>query len=95
MPGNAIGGHRAAETNKKRYGKDFYARIGKKGGELGTTGGFAAGEEGRARARKYGAIGGRISRRRKSETEATASEIQGIEATNVENATQKDFDLAA
>lgn len=42
----------------------FYSKIGRKGGKNGTTGGFAQGEAGRERARKYGVIGGRISRRR-------------------------------
>ena len=65
MAGTKSGGRAAAETNKKKYGSDFYAKIGSKGGKNGRTGGFAAGEEGRARARKYGAIGGRISRRTK------------------------------
>jgi hypothetical protein len=64
MAGTSTGGRAAAEKNMKRYGKDFYARIGAKGGRKGTTGGFAAGKEGRERARKYGAIGGKISRRR-------------------------------
>lgn len=63
MPGTARGGRLAAEQNKKRHGADFYKRIGAKGGRNGTSGGFAAGEEGRKRARKYGAIGGSISRR--------------------------------
>lgn len=65
MAGTKAGGRAAAETNKKKYGSDFYAKIGSKGGKNGRTGGFAAGEEGRDRARKYGAIGGRISRRTK------------------------------
>jgi len=63
MPGTISGGKRAAETNKKKYGKDFYARIGAKGGKLGTTGGFAANP---ALARIAGAKGGRISKRRKA-----------------------------
>ena len=42
MPGTINGGKKAAETNKKKYGKDFYARIGANGGKKGTTGGFAA-----------------------------------------------------
>lgn len=63
MSGTKAGGQAAALTNKKRYGKDFYAKIGSKGGQNGRTGGFAAGDEGRARARKYGAVGGRISKR--------------------------------
>jgi len=49
-------------TNKARYGADFYARIGAKGGKMGHTGGFAANKE---LARKAGAKGGRISRRTK------------------------------
>ncbi|HUB93011.1 MAG TPA: hypothetical protein VMB52_00750 [Verrucomicrobiae bacterium] len=65
MAGTKAGGRAAAETNRKKYGADFYAKIGAKGGRMGHTGGFAAGEEGRRRARKYGAVGGRISRRTK------------------------------
>ena len=63
MAGTKAGGIAAAATNKKKYGKDFYAKIGAKGGRNGRTGGFAAGAEGKARARKYGRIGGMISRR--------------------------------
>ncbi len=64
MAGTKAGGEAAARTNKKKYGADFYKRIGARGGgRLGRTGGFAAGEEGRERARKYGAMGGRISRK--------------------------------
>lgn len=65
MAGTEAGGKAAAITNKKKYGKDFYAKIGKKGGSKSRTGGFAAGEAGRMRASIYGAIGGRISRRGK------------------------------
>ena len=65
MAGTKAGGIAAAATNKKKYGSDFYAEIGRRGGKNGKTGGFAAGEEGRERARKFGAIGGRISRRTK------------------------------
>lgn len=65
MAGTKAGGKAAAETNKKKYGEDFYAVQGAKGGRNGHTGGFAAGEAGRALARKYGAIGGTISRRPK------------------------------
>jgi hypothetical protein len=64
MAGTARGGRLAAEKNKKKYGNDFYVRIGRKGGKAGTTGGFAAGDEGRKRASYYGSIGGSISRRR-------------------------------
>lgn len=65
MAGNKAGGQAAAATNKQRYGKDFYAKIGAKGGRLGRTGGFGQGEAGKERARIYGAIGGKISKRRK------------------------------
>jgi hypothetical protein len=63
MAGTPDGGRKAATTNKKRYGRDFYKRIGSDGGRSGHTGGFAAGEEGRERARYYGSLGGRKSRR--------------------------------
>ena len=62
MAGTVAGGKAAAVTNKARYGADFYARIGAKGGKMGHTGGFAANRE---LARKAGAKGGRISRRTK------------------------------
>ena len=60
MSGTKIGGQRAAKTNIKLYGKDFYRTIGSKGGQNGHTGGFAANP---ALARVAGAQGGRISRR--------------------------------
>ncbi|HEX7633636.1 MAG TPA: KGG domain-containing protein [Candidatus Saccharimonadales bacterium] len=53
----------AAQKNKKKYGSDFYAKIGRKGGQASNTGGFAAGSAGRKRASIYGAIGGSVSRR--------------------------------
>lgn len=60
MAGTKEGGARAANTNKAKYGEDFYVRIGAKGGKLGTTGGFFANRE---LAREAGAKGGRKSRR--------------------------------
>lgn len=60
MPGTKLGGTKAAATNKAKYGKDFYARIGQMGGKLGRTGGFYANRE---LAREAGRRGGRISRR--------------------------------
>ena len=64
MAGTPKGGRLAAEKNKRKYGPDFYAKIGRMGGKRGTTGGFAAGSEGRKRASYWGAIGGSISRRK-------------------------------
>ncbi len=62
MAGTKAGGKAAANTNKTKYGADFYAKIGAKGGKLGRTGGFFANRE---LARLAGAKGGRISRRSK------------------------------
>lgn len=62
MAGTKAGGKAAAETNKKKYGADFYAKIGASGGKVSRTGGFAANRE---LARIAGAKGGRISRRKK------------------------------
>lgn len=64
MAGTKDGGKAAASTNKKRYGKDFYAKIGAMGGKKSRTGGFAANRE---LARIAGAKGGRISRRKKAD----------------------------
>ncbi len=66
MPGTLEGGKKAAETNRKKHGPDFYKKIGAKGGKNGTTGGFAANRE---LARLAGMKGGRISRRPKVERE--------------------------
>lgn len=71
MAGTIPGGKLAASTNKKKYGADFYARIGALGGKNGRTGGFASdkvgadGLTGRQRAAIKGAVGGRVSRRHK------------------------------
>ena len=42
MAGTNEGGQAAARTNKRKYGSDFYAKIGAKGGRLGRTGGFCS-----------------------------------------------------
>lgn len=60
MAGTKAGGLKAAATNRAKYGKEFYARIGQKGGRLGCTGGFAANP---ALAKIAGAKGGRLSKR--------------------------------
>jgi general stress protein YciG len=63
MAGSNSGGKKAAATNKKLHGEDFYARIGAMGGRKSTTGGFWAN---RSLARRAGAKGGKISRRGKA-----------------------------
>jgi hypothetical protein len=71
VAGTKVGGVKAAATNKTRYGEDFYARIGARGGSYGRTGGFASekrgadGLTGKERARIAGAKGGKKSRRTK------------------------------
>jgi len=56
MAGTSTGGKQAAITNKKKYGDDFYANIGKIGGSKGTTGGF---HYDRNKARTAGSLGGK------------------------------------
>ena len=60
MSGTKAGGIKAAETNKRLHGEDFYRNIGRIGGQSGHTGGFAANRE---LARIAGAKGGKISNR--------------------------------
>ena len=60
MSGTVSGGQKAAQTNLKKHGKDFYKRIGKKGGQNGHSGGFAANPE---LAKIAGRKGGKKSRR--------------------------------
>lgn len=77
MAGTKAGGKAAAAKNKAKYGNDFYARIGARGGKKGHTGGFAtrtkctredcafAGLVGHHIAECAGRKGGLISRRTK------------------------------
>ena len=60
MPGTAEGARKARQTITKRYGDDFYAKIGAKGGAASKTGGFAANKK---LAREAGKKGGAISKR--------------------------------
>lgn len=71
MAGTVAGGKSAAQTNKRIYGADFYARIGAMGGKKGTTGGFYSSvcdgcdwsQSQHRKAECAGAKGGTISRR--------------------------------
>jgi hypothetical protein len=62
MSGTREGGLKASNLVKKRYGNDFYKKIGSIGGKKSTGGGFAANPE---LARIAGAKGGKISKRTK------------------------------
>lgn len=61
MPGTRAGGLKAAATNRKLHGEDFYQRIGSQGGKRGHTGGFASMTH--EQVAEAGRKGGRISRR--------------------------------
>lgn len=81
MAGTKAGGKKTATTNIARHGKDFYSKIGKKGGASSNTGGFASdvvgkdGLTGRERASRAGRIGGLKSKRnRKKEVEENEEE---------------------
>ena len=63
MAGTALGAAKAKKTNLERHGKEFYANIGRVGGQAkGVKKGFAANPE---RARQAGKVGGRRSKRGK------------------------------
>lgn len=63
MVGTKAGGIKAAATNLKLHGKDYYHNIGRNGGKNGHTGGFAVNPE---LAKIAGRKGGLISRRGKA-----------------------------
>lgn len=69
MAGTKAGGIKAAKTNKKLHGKNFYKEIGAKGGSACVeTKGFGADRE---RARLAGQKGGKISKRGKAKNPRT------------------------
>lgn len=64
MPGTKLGGKKIYQTNTKRYGDDYYSRIGAMGGRVkGVAKGFSKNRE---LARIAGAMGGKISKRTRS-----------------------------
>lgn len=71
MSGTREGGKLAAETNRERYGANYYAELGRVGGRACVPKGFAANPE---LARRAGAKGGAISRRSKNEAKETEAE---------------------
>lgn len=62
MPGTIPGGKAAAATNIKKYGADFYTKIGSIGGKKSRGGGFSSMPKWKVR--ECGIKGGTISRRR-------------------------------
>lgn len=76
MAGTKEGGLQAAKTNKKKYGEDFYKIIGKKGGHLGTGGGFAKDPE---MASLAGRLGGLISTRAEVKHTVDADKVKQVQ----------------
>ena len=72
MSGTKIGGLRAAETNKKKYGEDFYVKMGKKGGLAQVPKGFSMD---RRLAQAAGRKGGKNSKRGPAKKEVVEDEI--------------------
>lgn len=89
MAGNRDGGRKAAETNMAKYGPDFYRNIGRKGGINGHDGGFASkgigkdGLTGPERAKIYGSVGGKVSKRGRA-VELTEEDKEKIAAARHE-----------
>lgn len=75
MSGTLAGGRKAAKTNKNKYGNDFYSKIGRIGGQNGTTGGFASSTE---LAQRAGSIGGQRSKRGKNHYYIITQNSQGM-----------------
>lgn len=73
MAGTREGGLKAAKTNKKRYGDDFYTGIGALGGKKSKGGAFSANPE---LARVAGRIGGLVSRRGGLRNENSRDELE-------------------
>ena len=63
MSGSRAGGLKTAETNKQKYGREFYQNIGRKGGKACVPKGFAVNPE---LAKRAGSIGGKLSKRGKA-----------------------------
>lgn len=71
--GTKEGGAKTRETNIRKYGKDYYANMGKTGGSFGAKDGVIKGfAKNPLLAKEAGRKGGRISKR-KSATAQTAN----------------------
>jgi general stress protein YciG len=76
VSGTKVGGSKARETNRAKYGSDYYAQIGRIGGHNGHAGGFAANPE---LAKEAGRLGGLRSKRPKGVKRSRAAEQRDIE----------------
>lgn len=66
MGGTINGGKSAAQTNKEKYGEDFYRNIGRKGGLKSRGGGFAYNPR---LASEAGRKGGLVTQRKREEAQ--------------------------
>ena len=64
MSGSRLGGLKAAETNKQKYGREFYQNIGRKGGKACVPKGFALMDI--EKIKNAGRKGGKLSKRGKA-----------------------------
>lgn len=64
MAGTKLGGQKCAETNKKKYGADYYKRIGKAGGSVNRPESRPFSSDAQL-ASEAGRLGGLKSRRKK------------------------------
>ena len=82
MSGTQKGGLKAAKTNIKRHGKNYYAEIGRKGGKASGSGGFASMKVGRdgltgvQRAKIAGQKGGLKSKRKPAKLEDVTKRVE-------------------
>lgn len=91
MAGTKLGGLHARDTVYKKYGPDFYKTIGRKGGLLGRTGGFAANPE---LARIAGKKGGHKSKRSKVRTDGCKCKCDPSYVIGVDYGRLADRDLS-
>lgn len=79
MSGTVVGGKRAAESNKARYGEDFYNKIGVKGGtgNRGNRADKGFGSMSKEKISAAGRKGGLNSKRRKKVQIVTVNQ-QGV-----------------
>lgn len=88
MSGTLEGGAKARQTNKEKYGDDFYKRLGQMGGHKSHRGGFAANPE---LAKRAGSIGGSRSKRGPAIKNKESEEAKDKRITKNYNQMIKDF----
>jgi len=89
MSGNRAGGLKAGQTNKRKYGEDFYKRLGEMGGHSSRgCGGFAANPE---LAKIAGSKGGKRSKRGPGKVKKESEEAKDRRITKNYTAMLREF----